>query len=314
MDEPANKNGIKMGRAAKVKTPKRRLLIVGCGDIALRAVPLLRTHYRLLGLYRKPEMRAALRLHNITPVYGDLDIPGSLGRISNIADAVLHLAPPPDQGQRDSRTANLLAALTGRPKIKGAILPQRFVYISTSGVYGDCAGALIDETRLINPQSGRALRRADAERRARGWGLRNGVSVSVLRVPGIYALDRLPLARLREGCLSLLPEEDSYTNHIHADDLARIVVAALRYAKPGRIYHACDDSTLKMGEYFDMVADRFDLPRPQRISRAQAEVRISPGMFSFMKESRRLTNRRVKHELRVNLRYPTVAECLAENG
>jgi nucleoside-diphosphate-sugar epimerase len=308
VDEPVNKNGIKM------KTPKRTLLIVGCGDVALRAAPLLQAHYRLLGLYRRPEIRAKLRLHGITPVYGDLEAPDSLDKISGIARAVLHLAPPPDRGQQDPRTANLLAALTGRPRIKGTILPQRFVYISTSGVYGDCRGALIDETRLINPQSPRALRRADAERRIREWGLRNSVNVSVLRVPGIYALDRLPLARLREGCLALLPEEDSYTNHIHADDLARIVVAALRHAKPGRIYHACDDSSLKMGEYFDMVADRFGLPRAQRIPRAQAERRISPGMFSFMRESRRLTNSRIKHELRVSLRYPTVAECLAENG
>jgi nucleoside-diphosphate-sugar epimerase len=308
VDEPVNKNGIKM------KTSKRTLLIVGCGDVALRAAPLLQAHYRLLGLYRRPEIRTRLRLHGITPVYGDLEAPDSLGKISGIAHAVLHLAPPCDHGRQDSRTANLLAVLSRRPKIKGAILPQRFVYISTSGVYGDCQGALIDETRLINPQSGRAMRRADAERRVRGWGLRNGVNVSVLRVPGIYAFDRLPLARLSEGCLALLPEEDSYTNHIHADDLARIVVAALRHAKPGRVYHACDDSSLKMGEYFDMVADRFDLPRPQRISRAQAEMRISPGMFSFMRESRRLMNNRIKHELRISLRYPTVAECLAENG
>lgn len=287
---------------------------MGCGDIALRAAPLLRAHYRLLGLCRRPENRAALRLHDITPVYGDLDIPDSLGKVSGVAHAVVHLAPPPDHGQQDPRTANLLAALAKRSRIKAAMLPQRLVYISTSGVYGDCRGALVNETRLINPQNGRALRRADAERRVREWGLRNGVNVSILRVPGIYAFDRLPLARLREGCAAMVPEEDSYTNHIHADDLARIVVAALRHARPGRIYHACDNSSLKMGEYFDLVADRFGLPRPQRVARVHAEERISPGMLSFMRESRRLMNDRIKHELRVTLQYPTVAECLAENG
>ncbi|HEX8874012.1 MAG TPA: SDR family oxidoreductase [Nitrosospira sp.] len=293
---------------------KRTLLIAGCGDIALRAAPLLRTHYRLLGLCRRPENRTALRLHDITPVYGDLDTPDSLDKVSGVAHAVLHLAPPPDHGQQDSRTANLLAALAKRSKTKAAMLPQRLVYISTSGVYGDCQGALINETRVINPQNERARRRADAEQRVRGWGRRNGVSVSILRVPGIYAFDRLPLARLRGGCATMIPEEDSYTNHIHADDLARIIVAALRHARPGRIYHACDDSSLKMGAYFDLVADRFGLPRPQRIARAQAGERISPGMLSFMRESRRLMNSRMKNELRVNLRYPTVAECLAENG
>jgi nucleoside-diphosphate-sugar epimerase len=290
---------------------KRTLLIVGCGDIALRAAPLLQAHYRLLGLYRRPEKRASLRLHGITPVFGDLDIPGSLGKLAGTAHAVLHLAPPPDHGTRDSRTANLLAALTKRPKMKGAMLPQRLIYISTSGVYGDCKGALIDETHLINPQTGRALRRVNAERQVRNWGLRNGVCVSILRVPGIYAPDRLPLARLREGTPALLPEEDSYTNHIHAEDLACIIFAALRHARPGRVYHACDDSNLKMGEYFDLIADQFNLPRPPRIARAQAGGRISPGMLSFMQESRRLDNFRIKHELHVNLRYPTVVGCIS---
>lgn len=293
---------------------KRTLLIVGCGDIALRAAPLLQAHYRLLGLYRRPEGHALLRLRGVTPVFGDLDIPCSLGKLGGIAHAVLHLAPPPNHGERDTRTANLLAALTKRPKMKGAMLPQRLIYISTSGVYGDCNGALIDETRLINPQTGRALRRVDAERQVRNWGLRNRVSVSILRVPGIYASDRLPLSRLREQIPALLPEEDSYTNHIHADDLARIVFAALRHARPGRVYHACDDSNLKMGEYFDLIADRFDLPRPPRIARAQAEGRISPGMLSFMQESRRLDNSRLKRELHVNLRYPTVFECISKSA
>ncbi|MBN9133459.1 MAG: SDR family oxidoreductase [Nitrosospira multiformis] len=300
--------------ASNMKTIKRTLLIVGCGDIALRAAPLLLAHYRLLGLCRKPEQCASLRSLGITPVPGDLDIPDSLDKLAGAADAVLHLAPPPGRGRTDTRTAHLLAALTRRPKMKRTMLPQRFIYISTSGVYGDCKGALVNETRAINPLTERAVRRVDAERRVRNWGLRNGVNASILRVPGIYAGDRLPLARLREGAPVLASEDDGYTNHIHADDLARIVVAALRYARPGRIYHACDDSNLKMGEYFDLVADRFALPRPSRVPRVEAEGRIAPGMLSFMQESRRLTNMRIKQELRVHLRYPTVAECLRAAG
>lgn len=297
-----------------MKTIKRTLLIVGCGDVALRAAPLLLTHYRLLGLCRRPEQYASLRSLGITPVSGDLDVPDSLNKLAGAAHAVLHLAPPPVRGRTDTRTAHLLAALTRRPKMKRSMLPQRFIYISTSGVYGDCKGALVTETRAINPLTERAVRRVDAERRVRNWGLHNGVNVSILRVPGIYAGDRLPLARLREGAPVLASEDDGYTNHIHADDLARIVVAALRYARPGRVYHACDDSNLKMGEYFDLVADRFALPRPSRIPRAEAEGHIAPGMLSFMQESRRLTNMRIKEELRVHLRYPTVAECLSATG
>ncbi|MDP1558991.1 MAG: SDR family oxidoreductase [Nitrosomonas sp.] len=293
---------------------KNALLIIGCGDIAKRIVPLLQAHYRVLGLCRNPENFNQLRLHGILPIAGDLDHPMYLDRLAGIAKVVLHLAPPTNHGIRDIRTANLLAALTRRPQMKNAILPQRLVYISTSGVYGHCHGALIDEAYPPNPGNERALRRLNAERQIRDWGIRNQVSISILRVPGIYAASRLPLARLREGAPMLLPEEDSYTNHIHADDLARIICMAVRYAKSGRIYHTCDDSHLKMGEYFDLVADRFGLPRPPRIARDQAKGIISPAMLSYLDESRRLKNIRMKRELQVSLRYPTVADGITKDS
>jgi nucleoside-diphosphate-sugar epimerase len=287
---------------------RKTLLIVGCGDIARRVAPLLQKHYRIIGLYRSPDGANHLRSHSIIPIYGNLDQPNSLGKLAGIAHLVIHLAPPPNQGLHDHRTTHLLSALARRTKKHVAILPQRFIYISTSGVYGNCNGALIDETCSVHPENDRAIRRVDAERQIRNWGKRNHVSVSILRVPGIYAANRLPLTRLREGHPTLIDAEDSYTNHIHADDLARIICAALQHAKPGRIYHTSDDSHLKMGEYFDLIADYFDFSRPLRITRHQAKERISPSMFSFMKESRRLKNSRMKKELYIRLLYPTVLE------
>ncbi|MGV8711427.1 MAG: SDR family oxidoreductase [Nitrosomonas sp.] len=285
---------------------KKTLLIVGCGDIARRTAPLLQKHYRILGLCRNVEHFSQLKSYGITPIYGDLDDPKSLEKLAGIAQRILHLAPPPNHGLHDWRTKHLLSALSKRTKKLGPILPQRFLYISTSGVYGNCDGKLIDETHPVRPENARALRRVDAEKHIRSWGKRNRVTVSILRVPGIYAADRLPLNRLREGLPALLATEDSYTNHIHADDLARIICAAFQFAKPNRIYHTSDDSHLKMGDYFDLVADIFDYPYPPRISRTEAEQRISPIMFSFMKESRRLENMRMKKELHVRLLYPTV--------
>jgi nucleoside-diphosphate-sugar epimerase len=290
---------------------KQTLLLIGCGDIALRSAPLLRTHYRLIGLCRHLENAPRLRQYGITPVFGDLDSPKTLNKLAGIAHAVLHLAPPPNHGKRDIRTTNLLASLTKRPAANKLILPQRLIYISTSGVYGDCNGALTDETCPIKPRIDRSIRRADAEKQVRNWGLRNYVSVSILRVPGIYAAERLPLKRLHEGTPALLPEDDCYTNSIHADDLVHIIFAALRYAKPGRVYNACDDSNLKMGEYFDLIADFFDMPRPPRIARVNAYKHIPNSMLSFMEESRRLTNIRIKNELYINLRYPTVAKGIS---
>ncbi len=287
---------------------KNTLLIVGCGDIALRTAPLLQAHYRILGLCRSPENFTRLRSHGIIPVSGNLDHLKSLDKLASVAQVVIHLAPPPNHGKHDTRTANLLAALTKRPQIKGIILPQRLIYISTSGVYGNCNGALIDETYPTNPGNDRALRRINAENQVRAWGLRNHVNTSILRVPGIYAGNRLPLVRVQEGKPMLSEEDDSYTNHIHANDLAQIICAATRHAKPNRIYHACDNSHLKMGEYFDLVADKFNLPHPPRVSRNQALGHISPGMLSYLDESRRLNNFRMKKELHIKLNYPAVAE------
>jgi nucleoside-diphosphate-sugar epimerase len=185
------------------------------------------------------------------------------------------------------------------------------VYISTSGVYGDCGGDIVPETRPTRAQSERALRRIDAEARLREWGKRLGVCVSILRVPGIYAENRLPLERLKAGTPALLPEQDSYTNLVHADDLAGMAVAALRRGQPNRAYNANDDSTLKMGDYFDLVANCHGLPQPPRISRDEAQQRIPAGLLSFMEESRRLSNVRMKRELGITLRYPTPAEGVA---
>jgi len=282
----------------------KKLLIIGSGDVALRAIPSLARHHRIYALVRNPAHREKLRALGATPVLGDLDDRKRLARIVGLADAVLHLAPPPNEGLHDTRTRNLLSVLSqGR-------LPKRLVYISTSGVYGDCAGAWVSETHPLNSTSPRSQRRVDAEKQIRSWARRNRVNACILRVPGIYAADRLPLGRLQQGTPAIIDSEDSYTNHIHADDLARICVSALRYGKPCRVYHTSDDSHLKMGEYFDSVAEAFGLPHVPRVSRAEAQHVLSPMLLSFMNESRRLTNTRMKQELKVVLNYPTVADTL----
>lgn len=286
----------------------KRLLIVGCGDVALRTIPLLRQGFKVFALVRDPTKRAGLRALGVTPLLGDLDDRASLSRIAGLADAVLHLAPPPNTGMDDTRTRNLLSALS-QGRRNGP--PKHLVYISTSGVYGNCMGAWVSETRPLRSTSPRSIRRVNAEQQIRDWARRNRVNASILRVPGIYAADRLPLGRLQQGTPGIVDSEDSYTNHIHADDLARISVAALRHGKSCRVYHASDDSQLKMGEYFDLVADAFGLPRVPRVSREEAQRVLSPMLLSFMNESRRLTNRRLKRELKVRLRYPTVADMLA---
>jgi nucleoside-diphosphate-sugar epimerase len=257
-------------------------------------------------LSRSTQNHERLRALGAVPVVADLDRPETLERLAGLAHDIVHLVPPPRTGTRDTRTSYLIRTLA-----KGSSIPQRFVYISTSGVYGDCRGALVSETRATMPMSPRARRRRDAERVLRQWGMESGTRVTVLRVPGIYASERLPLVRLRAGTPALEADQDAYTNHIHADDLARIVLAALVRGKGGRAYNASDDSSMKMGDYFDLVADRFGLPHAPRVSWEAAQSCIPQTLLSFMCESRRLSNARLKKELRVRLRYPSVHQGIA---
>ena len=307
------------------------MLIVGCGDVGLRVARIhagtvsdpsttgLTTHsesrrpgVRLFALTSSPSRQALLRAQGLLPLAGNLDDPSSLRRLAGLATRVVHLAPPPTEGQaqwwRDPRTLALARALRLRSP------PRALVYGSTSGVYGDCGGARVAESRPVAPSSPRAQRRVDAERVVRHLGRATGMRTTILRIPGIYAPDRpggTPRDRLIRGTPVLRPEDDVYTNHIPADDLARAVVAALWRGRPQRVIHASDDSDMKMGDYFDLAADLYNLPRPPRIPRDAAQTSLPLMLLSFMSESRRLDNQRLSRELRVRLRYPTVRDGLA---
>jgi nucleoside-diphosphate-sugar epimerase len=291
-----------MNNNKNFKFGRPRLLIIGCGDVGMRLLPLVRERFRVFAVTSQPQRRAELRAAGAVPIVADLDQPSTLARLAHLAPYVVHLAPPQPQGVLDRRTRHLTA-----------ILPEgaRLVYVSTSGVYGDCAGAVVDETRPPAPRNERARRRVDAERVLREWARRARARLAILRVPGIYADDRLPLKRLEQGTPALRAEDDVYTSHIHADDLAAIVALALFRALPGRVYHVADDTRMRMGEYFDAVADAFGLARPPRLARAELAGAVSPMLLSFMAESRRLDNTRIKRELGVRLRHPQVGPALA---
>ena len=292
-----------------------RVLIVGCGDVGLRAAGQLGApqsqRVRLLALTSSPERLRLLRACGLTPLLGDLDQPATLRRLSGLAQRVLHLAPPPGDVRgvvsHDPRTRDLLRALRLRTP------PQALVYASTTGVYGDCQGQRVNETRAVQPHTARARRRVDAEQWVRLYG-RSGVRSSILRVPGIYAQDReggTPRERLLKGTAVLQAQDDVYTNHIHANDLARACVLALWRGRAQRVINVCDDTDMKMGDYFDLAADLMGLPRPPRVPRASASEVLPLMLLSFMSESRRLDNARMKRELRLKLEVPHVRQGLS---
>ncbi len=308
-----------------------RILIIGCGDVGLRVARDLNSaptgtlspHSKVMALTSSPSRVTELRAWGITPIVGNLDTPATLARLAGIATHVVHMAPPPSEGLaarhegqaaqwwRDPRTQHLLQALRRRTA------PLSIVYGSTSGVYGDCGGAWVNESRPVQPHTPRAQRRVDAERQLRHYGRASGVRASILRIPGIYAPDReggTPRARLLKGTPVLRAQDDVYTNHIHADDLARATITALWRGKPQRIYNVNDYSQMKMGDYFDQAADLYALPRPPRVARNTAQDQLPLVLLSFMSESRRLVNTRMLQELRVQLRYPTTLQGLSKIG
>ncbi|EIM95673.1 NAD-dependent epimerase/dehydratase [Paraburkholderia hospita] len=338
-------NASTMKATRKLRRP--RVLIVGCGDVGMRCVRQLQGRARLYALTSHAERRDELRAAGVTPIVGDLDVRASLARLARLAPTVLHLAPPQRTGDVDTRTRALIATLTAprvrrvrhlatgwlrraqhgiRARKTSSIVPDggypapraghrpsrrsRVVYASTTGVYGDCGGAWLDETRPVAPANERAKRRVSAETQLRRAAARRAITASIARIPGIYAGNRLPLARLEKHTPALVDADDVYTNHIHADDLAAILLRMSTHGRSSRVIHASDDTTLKMGEYFDRVADAFGIERAPRIARDEAEQQLGEMMLSFMRESRRLVNTRLKRELRFRLRYPSVDDFL----
>jgi nucleoside-diphosphate-sugar epimerase len=299
---------------------RNSVLIIGFGDIGQRVVQHVRQRVAsrrieasepptVSALIRQPARADALRAMHVTPRVGDLadaaSLAAALSALHFCPQTVMHFAPPPQVGALDTHTRNLIAALSPQP-------PERLVYISTTGVYGNCNGAWVDEASVLNPTTARAARRVDAESVLQDWCSAHQVVLTILRAPGIYAEGRLPIARLQAGTPALLASEDSYTNHIHADDLASACLFATKQTQSDT-FNVVDDSDIKMGDYFDLVADHFGLPRPVRVSRQEAAARIAEPMLSFMRESRRIRNDKVKRVLGAHgwqLRYPTVADFL----
>lgn len=282
------------------------MLIIGCGDVGRRVA----RHYSdsgesVQGLVRSAAGAKALRQAGIEPIVGDLD-QDPLPSLPTVGDGVFYFAPPPERGTEDPRMIRFLRC-TGQDRA-----PRRLVYISTTGVYGDCAGAWVDESRPVNPGADRARRRLDAETRLAEWARNTGVELVILRVAGIYGPDRLPLNRIRQGLPLVRAEEAPFSNRIHEEDLVRVCVAAMERPVAGEVFNVSDGRPGTMAEYFDAIADRAGLPRSPKIPMAEAADRLSPGMLSYMRESRRLDNAKMRRLLLPELRYESLEQGLAD--
>ncbi len=279
-------------------------IIIGCGYVGQLLLGYLASapdrpaaNARPIGVARQEATLASIAAAGGEPVRIDLDS-DPLDSLPSAGALVFHFAPPPADGLEDSRTARLIRHFEQHGH------PERLVYISTTGVYGDCQGAWIDESWPLRPTAERSKRRVDAERRLQAWAAASGAELVILRVAGIYAANRLPLERIRQGQPVVKAAQAPWSNRIHVDDLVEVCLVAARRAPAGAIYNVCDGQPSTMTDYFMRVAEAAGLPPPPQIDLRDAAGQVSPAMLSYLQESRRLNNKRLLKDLGIRLRYP----------
>lgn len=280
-------------------------LIIGCGDIGVRLARILQQEsLRVYGMSRSEESAARLQTFEIEPVMANLDDQDSLAQLPAAGKVVFYLAPPPGGGPVDGRMRKFCKALAADN------LPEKILYVSTSGVYGDCGGEWVTEETPLNPQTSRAQRRVDAESTLLAWGKEYGVPVVILRVTGIYGPGRLPLARVQQGHPVLSEQESPPTNRIHADDLAVVCARAMAEAADGDIFNVSDGQPGTMTQFFNAVSDLLGLPRLPQVDMAEAKKVMNPMMLSYLTETRRMGNQKMVEQLGITLMYPDLESGL----
>lgn len=281
------------------------VLIIGCGDTGRRLAAVYRGEGReVAGVVRSARSAEALKALGITALRTDLDA-DDLPNLPSKNALLFYFAPPVDVGKDDVRIERLLEHL----ELTG--LPARFLYMSTSGVYGDCQGRWIDEDEPLKPSTYRAQRRIAAEEAVQRWCGARGIPWVVLRVPAIYGPGRLLTERLKSGMPTVRPAECSYTNRIHSHDLTRVCHAAMEQAPASAVYNVSDGKPSTITDYLFQLAELTGMPKPPLISMQDAERMLSPSIMSFLKESKRLRNDKLLADLKFTLSYPDLRSGLA---
>jgi NAD dependent epimerase/dehydratase family enzyme len=298
-------------------------VIVGCGDVGLRILKLFGNKNRILATCRHKKQAAAIQELDGMALNGDLTNKRFSQRIANLCKSsrCFMLYAPPSQGQTDPISLKLILQInkSAHPFLKHK---QRthICYVSTIGVYGNQHGNWVSENMPTQAKTARAKRRVHAENCWRGKNkahfsqMKGIASVRILRAPGIYARQRLPIERIKSKIPAIVSQEDAWSNHIHADDLARLCWIS-SFAQSGRyIINAVDDQPMKMGDYFDSIADHFGLEKPPRLPRSVVKEQVSEIMWSFMNESRRVNNQRLKKLKNFKLKFQNVETFLSQGA
>jgi nucleoside-diphosphate-sugar epimerase len=279
-----------------------QVFIIGCGVVGkLLARRLMQNHVPVAACVSSENSQQACAALNIDCSIINLD--RSLTDLDLTGQRIIYLVPPPRNGREDARMHRFLHAIAQHP-------PEKFVLISTTGVYGDCDGAWIDESTPVQPKADRAYRRADAEQQVQQFCQRHTIPWVILRVAGIYGPGKIPLKRIQSGEPIVNQQDSPFTNRIHVADLVTVCEKALMSMSIQGVYNVTDGHPGTMYEYFTGVARALSLPPPPAISLAQARQQLSAGMLSYMDESRRIRNQKLLRDFALELQYPDLESGL----
>jgi nucleoside-diphosphate-sugar epimerase len=274
-------------------------LIVGCGYVGQRLARALQATHHIAGIVRTESSRQILRSIEIDHALLNLDSLAPVPHLpaSYTKDAKLfYLVPPQPHGVSDERLDRFLNLIDTPPSV--------FVYMSTTGVYGNTDGYEVDESFSINPQTERAQRRVSAEAMTRVWCHERQVRRVVLRAPGIYGPNRLQLDLIKRGAPVVRPDEAALHNRIHVDDLVNACIAVATQPHARGVYNVADGKATTAAEFTRSVAALAGLPPPPQVSMEEARVSFDTVRLSFLEESRQVSNRRLLNDLKLQLKYP----------
>lgn len=282
-------------------------LIIGCGyvgeKVALQLMQLESNHnvYATVGSSSKA---ATLTIQGIKTQAINFDAEDITAlTIPREPYRLLYLVPPSREGEKDTRLQRVLNILQTRP-------PVHFVYMGTSGVYGDCQGDWVNESRIPNPTSEPSKRRLHAEKIVDRWSATQQCSRTLLRVSAIYGPERLPIKRIREGRPAVNADESAWSNRVHIEDLTTICIKALAREGLNEIFNVSDGHPTTSEEFISTIARALGMPLPSSISLKQALCEATPAQRIYLTESRRLDNRLLLQKLDLRLRFPTIDSAI----
>ena len=276
-----------------------RVLILGCGYVGTPlGAELVRQGHEVYGVRRSKSSQGEIRSNGITPIAADITDPETMAALPRPVDWVIHCVSATGGGSQEYRrtyingTRNLLDWLEDEP-------PRKFVYTSSTSVYGQDDGSLVDETSLTVPSAETIKLLVEAERMILNSSQHRGFPGVILRLAGIYGPGRgYWLKQFVAGEARLEGDGGRMLNMIHRDDVVGAVLAALKNGRPGQVYNAVDDEPVSQRALFEWLAQRMNRSMPPTVP-------LDPAARKRGITNKRVSNRRLKAELGYQFKYPS---------